>query len=334
MPNVQTLDELKAENAEAEKKAAEESAPEAAEIEEEAAEETDGETGEIAESGQDEPEEEPVESWMKSENDSGDEKKFDDSDMARLRKKLQSKADAKLDEKDAEIEQLRAQLQQQAPAGQQPSNMPTLEQFEYDEHKYAQALLEWNNQQIDSRIHAANQHTQQTEAVALANAERQRKVSSHYDRAAKLAVEAGIDPEVYQASDYAVRRAVASVDTFKANADTVVDHIISSIGEGSEKVMYYLGRNPSVKAEFVDALNSDQTGVKAAVLLGELKTKLTQPIKQATKASKPAKRAEGDSSGSEAGTNLKRKYDRAKTPQARFDIRREARKAGVNTRDW
>ena len=305
---------------------------------EEAAGDQEGEASETAESGEENPESETVESWMQSDDESEGEKKFSDGDIAAAKRKLKAKLSKELDDKDDEIARLRSQLQGGAQDPQAGSvdigPMPTLEGCEYDDAKYQQALTDWHDKRTDAKIAAASNTRQQSEAQKVAQAEHSRLIDSHYDRAAKLAQDSGIKPETYQASDLAVRQAVDSVPALKGKADDVVDFMIANLGEGSEKLMYYMGRNAEARNKLVNALQADSTGVKAGILLGEMKGKLTQPLKKTSKAAKPAKRAEGDTSASDSGATFKRKYDRAKTPQQRFDIRSEARKSGVNVSHW
>jgi hypothetical protein len=108
------------------------------------------------------------------------------------------------------------------------------------------------------------------------------------------------------------------------------------MGEGSEKVMFNLGRNPRKLAELKASLASDPNGLSAMMLLGKWSAELT-PQKRKTNAPAPAKAASGGSKTGNSDKKLKAAYDKAfssgNTSKA-FTLKREARKAGSNTRDW
>ena len=116
----------------------------------------------------------------------------------------------------------------------------------------------------------------------------------------------------------------------------VVDVLISRIGEGSEKVSYYIGRNETARAKFQALMMEDPTGIKASIFLGEQKARLTGAInKQKTsKAPAPAPDVTGGRVAVDGGAELKKKYDSAKTIQEQLDARRAARKAGIDVSKW
>ncbi len=332
MPDIQTLEELKAENAKTEEEITEASAAKEIEAEEEAAEETVGESEGSAEIKEDKSSDDDVESWMKSDDSGEDGQKFSNDDMAKMRKKLRARSEKELDEKESEIEKLRQKVERLESSGSATllNKAPSPDDFD-DDASFDAARADWLVAQAEARVAAKNEAGLKQAEKAKAIADRDNRVDAHYERAVKLAKEYGIDPEMYQASDLAVRKTVESIPALSRGADEVVDHLISLIGEDSEKLMYHIGRNSNARNNFREALEGDVSGIKAAILLGQMKEKLTSP-KKVNSVKKPAKRADGDSA---AGvSDLHRKYQRSKSAQERFDIRTEARKAGINTRDW
>ncbi|MCP4144703.1 MAG: hypothetical protein GY752_05400, partial [bacterium] len=116
----------------------------------------------------------------------------------------------------------------------------------------------------------------------------------------------------------------------------IVDQFIKGMGEGSEKVLYHLGRNKAALAELQDIIRTDKSGIKAAVFLGKKLEQLTNPTRRKTKAPSPAPRANGESGGKIAEAS-KRKYDEAhkkKDGSTAFKLKREAKKAGIDTSKW
>lgn len=332
-----TLEELKAENAAAEAEAAEETAAEVEQPEVEASEEETEETAKAAEPEQEEAEETELEGWQLEDeqaSDSGDEPRFTSSDVAAAKRKLR----ARLEKRDDELAQVKAELErlkngQAAPAAQkQATPMPTLEAHDYDEAKYAAALQEW----MLSQVNNVTKSHQETEQQKRQKAEQQRQlesaVESHYERAAKLAQEYNIDADLYQSADRAVRQTVESV--FPGQGDEFTDSLIARMGEGSEKVAYSLGRSASKRETLAAKLREDPSGLSAMVYLGELKSQVTQPVKKVTQAPKPAARAEGGDSGSTSADKLMKKYRSEPDIQKRFDMKRDAKRNGIDVSNW
>lgn len=332
----QTLEELKRENAEAEQ-AVNNEAPQAEELNaelEEAAEDVEEVLEDEAESNETESNESTVESWMQSEEqDSQDEQAVPVAAHAKMRSKLK----AAISEKDSELQALKAEVEQLKSA---PKSAPDVKSkpkredfFESDDpdEAFFDAMTDWK---LEQQALQQNSKAEQ-EAINRKNQEFLKKqneaVEDHYVRAAKLASENGIEPEVYNSADLKVRQAVEAV--YPENGDAMTETLISMIGDDSEKVMYYLGRNKNKLLEFQNTLQSDTTGIKAAMMIGELKSQLTKPFKKKSNAPAPPPELKGDQSTGKSRSYL-RKYENAKTPQERFDVKQEAKKAGVKTREW
>ena len=337
---VQTLSELKAENAKLEEAEAAkvEAVPQTEEIEAEEVDESEAVEGVeeeaqgLAESSDDDTTKPEIESWMQSEADDSQESN-DASDIPShtakaMRLKYQAKTERVKDELGSEIAALKAQVEALTanPAKNVPNGKPKRDDFlEHDDpdEKYFDAMFEWRNanQANEQANHA--QVAQQQEFVKQQSV----AVDAHYSRAEQLAKANKIDAEVYQRSDLSVRTAIS---------DDVAEALISKMGPGSEKVMFNLGRNPQRLNKLQTMLKEDPTGLSAMGFLGELKAELTPP-KRKTNAPAPARTAKGGANTSVPGKAMLKKYQAAhksKNMNEAFSIRRAAKKAGVNTSDW
>jgi hypothetical protein len=150
-----------------------------------------------------------------------------------------------------------------------------------------------------------------------------------------LLKESGISPEVYQKTDRTLREAVEAIRPNQG--DLTVDYMISVLGEGSEKVMYHLGVNKAARGEFIALLAEDPGGLKASLYLGQKKAQLINTKKGISRAKAPPSDVQGDTSTSPNAVALKRKYDAAHKKnkgQAAYNIKKEAKKAGVDTSKW
>jgi hypothetical protein len=340
---MKTLEELKAENADTEVKT-DESLPNAEEVkaEEEAGEEVAEEDDSPGEGDQPDTSETESEAWMQTEeqtSEGSDDKTVPLAVLVSARTKLKGKIGAQ----NEELEQLRTenaalkQGQAPAPTTAKPAAMPTLEGSEYDDAKYQQELSNWMAQQVQAQVAQANQASTQTASQTQAAQQLDQAVDSHYQRAAKLAEESGITPELYQNADTVVRQTIESV--LPKMGDVVTDNMIARLGEGSEKVMYFLGRNKTAQEKLRSSLVTDPTGISAALYLGELKSTVAAPQKRVSRARKPATQIQGDEGGSAKGDakKLKAAYDSAHKQhqgQAAYNAKKTAKAAGIDVSDW
>ncbi len=331
-----TLDELKRENAEEEAKQAETEVEEveSEEVEEEELESDEAEDAEDDdESDEDSDEDKPA--WMQSEEQSSnDDPKFRASDIAAAKRKLK----AKLEQKDTELEELKAEVERLKSGGAQPQpaqqyQMPRREQFEHlddPEAAYTAAVTEYT-------MANAIRRSQQQAAQQAAQQALQAGIDRHYKAAAELVAEHGIAEDVYQQADGAVKRAIDQV--MKGQGEIVASQLINLMGEGSEKAMFYVGRNPNKLLQLQQALSEDPSGIKAAIMLGEIKASVSMPKKTARKAPAPGKRIQGDApaKGSALARKLQKQYeaaDKRGDVQAAFDARKAARAQGVDVSGW
>ncbi len=345
---IQTLEELRREN-EAEETAGTETASDPA-TEAEDAPETTEDSGDAEETEGSDPAEESTEgdsaepeAWMaegeqasEENSDSDGPRLFTGKDIKGARLKERAKAEKQFERELAEVKARLARYESGAPPqdhgnGQaKASPVPTLEQCNYDEQKYQQAMQQWVTGTVQSQISTV----QQTEQQRQQQTQFQQAVDSHYERAAQLAQKHGIKPEVYQRTDLDVRSAIESIRP--GQGDVIADGLIAQLGEGSEKVMYFLGRNPAKLAEFQNQLASDPSGLKAAMFLGSLKASALSPPKRPSNAPKPATQIRGDTKPV-SGSSLHKQYqsaDRKGDVQAAYNAKKAAKAQGIDVSQW
>jgi len=93
-----------------------------------------------------------------------------------------------------ELEALRAQQQQQAPQPQEDSTKPRLEQFDYDEEKFHDALMDWKLEQRERRTRQQQQQAQQQQQYQEFGLKQQRYMQKNpsYQQLAMQADRAGV----------------------------------------------------------------------------------------------------------------------------------------------
>lgn len=280
----------------------------------------------------------PKELWM-----SDDDQQSDGVPVAthiRTKRKLKGK----LSDRDAEIERLKQENSTlkagvniaPAPAATELPRRPRENDFETLD-AYDMAMTEYEGKMIETRLNLAGQKTDIQRRQAAAQRKVEENVDGHYERAAKLVDENGIDTEVYRATDETFRQAV---DTIKpGQGDAITDHLISTIGEGSEKVIYFMGRNKIALETFKSLLAEDSSGLKASVFLGQQKERLAKSKRQTSNARAPGATVKGDAgpASSAQGNALlkKRKAAQAKgNVQEAYNIKKQAKAAGVDVSTW
>ncbi|MAF43436.1 MAG: hypothetical protein CMI54_04605 [Parcubacteria group bacterium] len=329
-----SLEELKRKNAEEELESQEEPKLEQ-EDETEAVEE---ESEEAAESeGSDdggEAEEESIEAWKQSDDQtSQDSEVVPLNDLIKMRQKLKGK----VSDKNEEIEKLKQEVEslKAAPVQSRPaSNKPKREDFldrDDPEEAYIDALSEWKFREQQEKSHAEQLKRQQDQAKA----DLDKKVEDHYQRAAKLLDEHSLSSDVYEAADSGFRKAVDAA--FPGKGDALADTIISQIGEGSEKLIMYVGNNAGRREQLKDALTSDPNGLKAMRLIGKWESEMVAPTKRASRAPKPPTQVKGDAAGTPSADRLKKRYQdahKSKDAQKAFNIKREAKAQNIDVSNW
>ena len=251
--------------------------------------------------------------------------------------KMKRKLQGRVQDRDDELATVKAELANLKAAGNKPQKLPPRpkpDDFASDE-LYDEAVDEWNDKKLDIRLQTHADTTGQAEAVAANKQAVSKAVDAHYDRSAQLVEDSGIKAEYFKEADTAVRESIEAI--LPKQGDAVTDHVISLLGEGSEKVMYFIGRNKAARTEFQNLLAKDKTGMKAMVFLGQQKERLTNPRKPTSKAPKPAADVNGDAAPSQKASALKKKYDaahKANKTQVAYDIKKQAKAAKIDVSTW
>lgn len=316
-------------------------------VEEYVEEETETEAVEVeteSTAGDEQEEEAKTESWMQSGEEatpeSNDTGWKPNSTYAAKRKKFKDLR-GQLEEKDDELETLRqenAQLKQGKPAEvAQPKPMPTMEGSDYDESKYQAAMQEWMQSAVQEQarnvITSTQTETEQQRQVQAQQQAVETALNSHYEAAGKLVESGKITAQSFQNADRAVRNAVDQI--FPGGGDQITDRLFSTltmVGEGSEKVMYQLGVNPSAMQKLQTLLTNDPSGVAASVYLGQLQSGITSPTNRKSNAPRPAKQVNGDTTAKQSA--LQKQYEKAADPQTRITVKRQAKSQGIDTSNW
>ena len=310
--------------------------------------ESDSTADELDDSDGEGAEEKEVELWMQDEEQTStnnDKDSFDSHDMAKLRRKLKAKAD----EKDDEIAQLNARIaameggqpaqQAQPQAANQVGVRPKLDDFDYDEDKFGEAMDQYYINMMSQKGEQGQAQAQQDHAQQQAQLAQRQKLDGHYEQVQDLISSNTLTADVYQNSEVIVRNALDKIAP--GNGDLITENIIAhlaSLGEGSAKVIFHLGRNQANRNKLVNALTADPSGLQAMGVLGELKATLTSaPSKKISSAPKPGSMIKGDEATSNGEAKLARRYNDAHKrgdAQAAFNIKQEAKAAGIKTRNW
>lgn len=287
-----------------------------------------------------------VESWMQTEEaNSDDDQKGGfkpNHEAAKTRKRLK----AKLNEKDDELESMREELERlragktEQPATNQLPPRPKREDFDYDDDAYDAAVDDWNDKKLDARLSTHTQKSvenQQQEAQQKAHNQRmESNLNGHYSRVDKLVGSGKVSQDSYDAAETNVRNAMERIHL--GAGDKVSDNLINTlnnIGEGSEKVMYQLGVNPSKLAELESKIAADPSGFTAVAYLGALQAKVSEPTRRRSQAPKPGSKVEGESGASGKAGSMQKAYNKAGDDiQSRINLKRQAKAQGIDTSNW
>lgn len=286
-----------------------------------------------------------LESWMQTDEATSENEKKGfkpNPEAAKQRKKAQALRGS-LAEKDDELEQLRAEidkLKQSPSRNAQPESLsprPKLADYDYDDEKYDAAIDEWFDKKLEHKITATTsikskqQEAKQQEETLKRDI--QDALDSHYSRATKLVESGKVSAELYQQADKSVRQLVESV--FPKQGEATTDALIktlNSLGEGSEKVIYSLGVNQGKRDKFETLLRKD--AFAAIAYLGSLQTELNSPNKQKSSAPKPAAQLQGNAGNAGKPSVMQKQYTKSSDIQERLDLKRQAKKQGIDTSKW
>lgn len=332
MPTM-SLEELKRANAAEEQQKPVESKAEAVEkVETETPEiEAKAEGDEAESEGTESDGDESSEAWMSTKG----ERKFTDSDIGAAKHKLRAKLERQHQADTAALRAENERLKQQLTAGTQSKTLrpvPTEADAGFDPKKHAEMMRDW----VAEVAVENGQRTTQQQKIAEAKAQLSKAEDEHYSRAEKLVTQHGINPDVYRDADDKVRSTLERIRP--GEGEIIAAQLINVIGEGSEKLFYWLGRNPDALAVMESHLVRDPSGVQAVAYLSRKAAELSLPAKKTTNAPKPPTQIGGDGSSMPARIKaLKEAHARAHSKgdvQAAWELRRQARAAGVDTSKW
>jgi len=337
-----TLEELKRKNAEAEAARLDTAQSNTADSEDVPAEDEEPLEPESATGEEGETEDaQEIPTWMQSEDQTSQD---GDHVPVKAHVSMRKKLKARAKEAESEVETLRQEIEKlktgtvtAAPQTNAPVKRPKLEDYDYDEDKYNNAIDDWMESKLSAKLNSFEEESQQARQQRLQKESLEKSVNDHYERAAKLVEDGLLTAEEYHNSDAVVRRRLDAIAPGKG--DAVTDNILAVLGEGSEKVIVALSRNPTYMMELENRLQSDATGSKALVYLGSLTNQFNQASgRRSTNAPKPVKRVNGDASAPSSGERSSKKaYEAAHKSgdrQKAFDIKRKAKADGINVREW
>src|SRR5690554_6645197 len=145
------------------------------------------------------------------------------------------------------------------------------------------------------------------------------------ERVGKFAVEHKIKDERVIG---AIERATSEIDG-ATKIEGSLAYLLDAVGDGSERVAYYIGTNDNAMAKVKGLLQEDPTGLRASAYMARLVGQLKP--NQRTKTSKappPDQPIKGDGSSASAKA-LQDRYTKTKDPQEMLKLRRKARELGV-----
>lgn len=277
--------------------------------------------------------------WLQDEDEEADKSSFETVPVAAI-VKLKSKLKGKLKESNDEVERLKEELrllkaQGNASAALTPPKRPRVADFDGDDEAYEAAMDKYEEEKLIYQKQVLRTEQDQTQQIKQQEQAVAKAVDAHYERANKLVQDFGVSTEVYQQADQNVKEAIEAV--MPDAGETVFNQFISLIGDGSEKTMFYAGKNKAAQAELKSLLAEDKSGLKAMFYLGKISERINGTKTQQSRARKPAPQHRGDARASTQGGALKRKWDAAHAKgntQEAYNIKQQAKKAGVNTNEW
>lgn len=327
-----SLEELRA-KAESEEEVTEEVTPEVEEEDEPTPEEEEGSSTDAAE---DEPEPEPSEDFeleLDGEPEPGQQKPNAEQALVHKltkQRKRRQEAETEAEKLRRELDELKARIsggqQPSQPAQQQPQGTPKFPDYyapgiDGDPEKYDRAVKQFLAD-MESHKHSESQRNSQQE-------EYQRQIE---EKTLSLATRAAAFGKEHKISNdrlvSAIERATGEIDS-AAKVDGALAHLLDSVGDGGERVAYYIGTNDNAMSKVKELLSGDPSGLKAIAhmtrLAYQLKPKHAKRISAAPSPDEPLK---GDGSPASA-KRLQEQYDKATEPGELLKLRQKARELGV-----
>lgn len=149
-------------------------------------------------------------------------------------------------------------------------------------------------------------------------------------RAAKFATENKVNVDRVAT---ALERATDEIDAH-VNIPGALAYLLDSVGDGSERIAYYIGTNESALSKVKALLKEDPNGLKAIAHMTRLATELKPKTrKEISNAPEPDQSLKGDKVGSATAKKIQELWDKAKSPDEMMKIRKRARELGVELKN-
>lgn len=131
----------------------------------------------------------------------------------------------------------------------------------------------------------------------------------------------------------ALERATDEIDSH-VNIPGALAYLLDSVGDGGERVAYYIGTNEAALSQVKAMLKEDPNGLKAIAHMTRLAEKLKpKHSKQISNAPEPDQSLKGDKVGSATAKKIQDLWDKAKSPDEMMKIRKRARELGVELKN-
>ena len=319
------------------KQAEEEEANEAdSEVEETEEEVEEAETDDAEGTDTEEPEEESDDFELAVDGEPEPDQQKPSAEEALIHKLTKQRKRAK--EAETEVEALKRELEelkQQVTQPKQPTvtaaepRIPDLydKGIEGDREKFNAAMKQWY---VDMNAYQ-NRHAKADQAQADQKQRIESMTKQLATRAAKFATENRV--KVDRVAD-ALNTATAEIDAV-TGIDGALAYLLDSVGDGSERVAYYIGTNESARSQLKQMLKDEPSGLKAISYMTRLVEKLKpKNTKQISKAPEPDTPLKGDKSSSVTAKRLQEAYDKESDFEKLREIRRKAAAIGVELKTY
>lgn len=215
----------------------------------------------------------------------------------------------------------------QAPAPVSHAGMPKFPDMydpgiDGDREKYSQAVAKY----LADAATYNNRHSEADQAQAKHKQRIEDLTKNLAVRAAKFATDNKVNVDRVAS---ALERAIDEIDSH-VSVPGAMAYLLDSVGDGGERVAYYIGTNEAALSQVKAMLKEDPNGLKAIAHMTRLAEKLKpKHSKQISKAPEPDQPVKGDSVGSASAKKLQDLWDKATNPDEMMKIRRRARELGV-----
>jgi len=248
-------------------------------------------------------------------------------------KKKRQEAVSELDELKQTVAELKTQLSgnvqpQVAPAVTQPIAQPVVIPFPdlYDADINGNKTI--YSQKVHEYMAAVNQQgqqaTQQIKQDAAAVQKEQDQAGRLATRASKFIIDNKMNAD--KATD-AIQAGTQALDDITGIHGAGL-FMLDSVGDGSEKVAYYLSRNPKALTQVKALFDEDPKGFKAIAWLTKTAEKLKPKNQHISKAPAPDEPLQGDGSSADS-VRLQSQYDKETDIAKLVKLKKQARLAGI-----